>query len=494
MKTQICNKQIDEKIFREIRKEVLTSWPTGKQVNFEASINFHRYFPKNKVSAIKLAQGKKRGITFVQPRAGVALVEKQIDLLKALEEAGADFLPVTIDSYTRHNKYRIAEKEIQKSRQLGISTLNGFPAVNYGVWPCRKIIETFDAPVEIRHGSPDARLLAEITLAAGFTDFEGGGISYNIPYSKLVSLDKSIFNWQYVDRLVGCYQENKVIINRESFGALTGTLVPPCVSIAISVIEALLAAEQGVKSITLGYGQGGNLIQDVAAVKVLVSLAEEYLQNFGYKKVLITTAFHQWMGGFPENENQAAGVIAWGAVAGAFAKADKIICKSTHEAVGVPTKEANILGIKITKQIVNMLKDQKFPFNEPLEEEMEIITEETKCILIKAFELGKGDIARGTVLAFEKGVIDLPFAPSRYTLKKVIPVRDNNGAIRLLDTGNLPFTGRIIAFHKAKISERAKRENRPADYDMVEDDIFAVANGMLVGRPGTRELYEDDED
>ena len=33
-------------------------------------------------------------------------------------------------------------------------------------------------PSQVRHGTPDARLLTEITYAGGFTSYEGGGISY----------------------------------------------------------------------------------------------------------------------------------------------------------------------------------------------------------------------------------------------------------------------------------------------------------------------------
>jgi len=212
----------------------------------------------------------------------------------------------------------------------------------------------------------------------------------------------------------------------------------------------------------------------------LTSLAEEFLSDFGYRNILITTAFHQWMGGFPKNEARASGVISWGAVAGSLAKANKIISKTVHEALGVPTKEANISGIKITKQIVNMLKDQEFFSQEALEEEIRIIKEETRCILKKVIELGKGDIAIGTILAFKEGFVDIPFAPNRFNLGKVLPVRDNNGAVRLLNPGNLPFT-----------EERAKRENRRASLQMVIDDIYAIGKGMLVGRPGTGESYED---
>ena len=55
-------------------------------------------------------------------------------------------------------------------------------------------------------------------------------------------------------------------LDREPYGPLTGTLVPPCISHAVAVLEALLAAEQGVKHISVGYGQCGNLVQDIAAI------------------------------------------------------------------------------------------------------------------------------------------------------------------------------------------------------------------------------------
>ena len=44
-------------------------------------------------------------------------------------------------------------------------------------------------------------------------------------------METTIANWQYVDRLTGLYEEMGVSINREPYGPLTGTLVPPCISI-----------------------------------------------------------------------------------------------------------------------------------------------------------------------------------------------------------------------------------------------------------------------
>lgn len=92
-------------------------------------------------------------------------------------------------------------------------------------------------------------------MASGFTSYEGGGISYNIPYAKRVTTEKSIRDWQYCDRLMGLYEEHGIRINREPFGPLTGTLIPPFMSHAVAIIEGLLALEQGVKSITVGYGR-----------------------------------------------------------------------------------------------------------------------------------------------------------------------------------------------------------------------------------------------
>jgi methylaspartate mutase epsilon subunit len=159
-------------------------------------------------------------------------------------EGGADLLPTTIDAYTRQNRYKEAQNGIDKSREAGKSLLNGFPAVNHGLLACRKVVESVSKPIQVRHGTPDARLMAEITLAAGFTSYEGGGISYNIPYTKKVPLEKSIYDWQYVDRLVGIYEEEGISINREPFGPLTGTLVPPYISNTVGIIEGLMALEQ----------------------------------------------------------------------------------------------------------------------------------------------------------------------------------------------------------------------------------------------------------
>ena len=465
------------------RQDVLNQWPTGRDVRLEDAIAYQKQLPEHKIFVRKLNQAKESGTTLVQPRAGVALIDEHIQLLTYLQNEGeADLLPTTIDSYTRQNRYQKAEEGISESIRTGKSMLNGFPAVNHGIEGCRRIIESLDIPVQVRHGTPDARLLAEISYAGGFTSYEGGGISYNIPYAKNVDLEKTIRDWQYVDRLTGYYEEAGVMINREPFGPLTGTLVPPCISHAVAIIEALLAAEQGVRNITVGYGQCGNLLQDVAAIQTLQALTDEYLRRYGHGDASVTTVLHQWMGGFPQDEAKAFAVIAWGSTVAALAHATKVIVKSPHEAFGVPTMEANAQGIRCTRQVISMLGDQSVNTH-ALKDEKLVIAAETRCILDKCFELGGGDIAKGAVRAFQAGVIDVPFAPSRFNAGKMLPARDNDGAIRFFNPGALPLTPELLDFHREKINERAKEEKRQPSFQMVIDDVYAISKGRLVGRP-----------
>ena len=479
----IRNKKLSDDEFYGIRKEIMGQWATGKDVNFDEAIEYHKSMPESKSFSKKLSEAKKERKTLIQPRAGVALIEDHIKLLQYLQNNGeADLLPTTIDSYTRQNRYEEAENGIKESIRTQKSMLNGFPAVNHGVYGCRQIIENLDTPVQVRHGTPDARLLTEICYAGGFTSYEGGGISYNIPYAKDVPLERTIYDWQYVDRLTGIYEEAGVSINREPYGPLTGTLVPPSMSNAVAIIEALLAAEQGVKNVTVGYGQCGNLVQDVAALRVLEELTEEYLEKYGYEDVTVTTVLHQWMGGFPQDEAKAFAVISWGSAVAALAKATKVIVKTPHEAVGVPTMEANAQGLRCTKQAISLLADQELK-SSALELEKAIIKGETCAIVDKTFELGMGDLALGVIRAVKAGVIDIPFAPSRYNFGKMLPARDHEGAVRYLNPARVPLPQELIDFNRGKIEHRAKLEKRKASFQMVIDDVYAISKGRLVGKP-----------
>ncbi|MFA5007497.1 MAG: methylaspartate mutase subunit E [Candidatus Izemoplasmatales bacterium] len=488
MTTTLRNRKLTLEEFLEERRTVLAGWKTGADpdLDLDRATAFLKSVPDAKNFAKKLAAAKADGRTLVQPRAGVPVLEEHVKLLRHLQASGADFVPTTIDSYTRQNRYVEAENGIRESAEQKRAMLNGFPAVNHGVAGCRAVMEALDVPVQARHGTPDARLLAEIIHAAGWTSNEGGGISYNIPYAKSVSLETTIRNWQYVDRLVGYYEDHGITINREPFGPLTGTLVPPSISNTVAICEALLAAEQGVKNISVGYGMGGNVVQDVAAIRTLLRQTEKYLHKYGYRDTVVTTVFHQWMGGFPADEAEATGLIAMSSTVAALSKATKMITKSPHESIGIPTAEANGLGVKASKFVCTLLKDQTFPDCAILDREMAQIEREVDCLMTAILVVGEGDLAVGVVKAFEQGIVDVPFAPSKFNAGKILPARDNEGCIRILEFGNLGFTDDIKQFHKGKIAERAAYEKRPISFQLTIDDVNAVSRGQLIGRGSAR--------
>ncbi|PKK89620.1 MAG: methylaspartate mutase subunit E, partial [Tenericutes bacterium HGW-Tenericutes-7] len=103
---QVTNKKWSLDKFFEVRKEVLKAWPTGQDplLDLELSIENLKKLPPEKNFALKLKEAKCQGRTMIQPRAGVALLNEHIELMRHLEQAGADFLPSTIDSYTRQNR------------------------------------------------------------------------------------------------------------------------------------------------------------------------------------------------------------------------------------------------------------------------------------------------------------------------------------------------------------------------------------------------------
>src|SRR5262249_40526707 len=126
---------------------------------------------------------------------------------------------------------------------------------------------------------------------------------------KEVPLRRSLRHYQYVDRLAGLVS-TVTPVDRETFGPLTAVLMPPSISIAISILETMLAVEQGVECVTIGYPETGALLQDVAALRVIPALCQKHLHRRGLPQPRLFTSFHQWMGVFPTDQVHALALIA----------------------------------------------------------------------------------------------------------------------------------------------------------------------------------------
>jgi methylaspartate mutase epsilon subunit len=462
--------------FLEVRQEVLAGWPTGREVDLEEAVAYHRTLSPEKNYVWRVQRAKARGETLTQPRGGVALIDEHIDLVRHLQDAGdCDLCCTTTDSYTRNEQFAEAERAIQESRRAGRSLLNGLPVVNHGLKEVRRLVEAVRRPLICLSGTARPRLTAEVALGAGFTAFLGACISYNMAYTKDYPLATAIRNYQYLDRLAAHYQERGCAIHREQPGFITGTLIPPGLGVAIAAIEAVLGAAQGLNHYSVGLTHNMALVQDVAALRALEAVTRSTLARFGFPSTFVTTASHQFMGAFPEDEGQAYGVIGLGAAIAVLGGATQIITKSAHEAHGIPTKAVNAAGLRATKQVIRMLRGQRLPIDGAVAEEQALIEEEAQAIIGRVADLGEGDLAVGIPRAFEAGVLDVPWSPSRFNANQAMPVRDALGAVRYLTPGNIPLPARVLAHNRARLDERAARTGRKPDYRLALEDVRAIA-------------------
>ena len=468
---------LDHEIFEERRREVLEHWKTGSGArSLESNAQFlagQPSFPRVQAQ-VRMDHNQ----ILVQPRSGVALVEEQIRLFQNFKRAGVKVLSYQVDSLTRNNDYVRAEEAIRDSRVAGSSTINGFPIINHGVSGLRQIAQQTGVPLQARHSTRDPRLLAEISYAGGVTSFEGGAICYNIPYYKDYPLAESIKNWQYVDYLTGLYHKLfGIVLDREFFGTLTATLIPPSLAIVTDILETLLAVRQGVKCVSLGYAEQGHRPQDIAAIRMLGKLTNEILDHMGYKDVQVNTVFHQYMAAFPPSPQRADELIRCSAMTAACSGATRLIGKTPVEAFRIPTLADNLSGIDLIQRGLAGARDCAVD-EVRVAEECAHIRREVEAIFDSIVWCGNGDIAQGVVTGFEKGLLDIPFSPSVHNRGEVMTMRDVDGAVRFLFPGNLKLDRETREFHQDKVSERRRAEGiqSPAqDYLLVERDVMQVA-------------------
>ncbi len=478
----IRNKRLsDEEFFRE-RQEVLAMWPTGKGVDLEEAVGYLKGLPASKNAALKLLEGKKRGVTQEFISSGADTVEAHTRLIRYLEEhAQVDFASSYIDSFTRNTRFEKAEQGVTEAIKTGKKVLNGFPFAFYGVAGTRKVINSVGIPVMVWGPAPDLRLVNEIGLAGGHTGYSGGPLISFWNYTKFVPVETIIRNFQYVHRLMGYYEERGVPLIYGASGSMP--CITPCsLMTAAKIIECLIAAEQGCKHILLQNWAQGNIAQDVASIVTYSKLAQEYLGRFGHGDVETITFSVSPTGRYPVDIAQSYSLISHFSLIGILGKVDLLDVRTIDEARHLPTEEGMAASHRCARMTLNLIKDQKIDMlnSEAVRSEAAMEELEVRAILDRVLEMGDGDVIVGTVRAVEAGVLDQPYATSQRVKCAVIGVKDAQGAARYLDHGNLPFSREIVDFHKQKIAERAAEMGRPVGYDTVVKDMTAISLGSLL--------------
>jgi methylaspartate mutase epsilon subunit len=487
MTGKVRDRKIEEGEFFKERQTVLSMWPTGKEVNLEEAIDYHKRLPEHK-NFMKVAERLHReGRTVVFPRAGTPILEQEIELNQTLYESGLPLIPVTPDSYCRLLKFDKAKQGLEDSIRSGKPKLNGFPTVIHGVKNTRKVVESTEAALNQRMTNLDTRLMGEIAFAAGMTaGLQDPMIDFGC-YEKNTTVEQIVRNSQYIYRLMGYYAERGAIITVDIDGMLPHGVFPLSVSVAGVVAVALLAARQGVKSIIPWSNMLGHIGQDIAWARLTRRLVREYLDRFGYKDTATPALFVAQVPIFPYPQDMgwSFGFLNYSAMVAAMAEAEGVYLRTIDEAAGIPVKEAHAVSYRSAKWIFDVVREQKMKFDfEEIRVEERIAEMEIRALLDKVFEVGDGDLAVGLQKAFDLGFMDTPFSSNIHMKGKVLGVRDMKGACRYLDFGNLPIPKEAREYHQEKIVERERLQGKKPDYHTVVEEFWSFSKAHLIETKG----------
>ncbi len=486
---KIQNKKIDEDVFLKQRREILSMWHTGKEVDLGEAIAYQNDLPahKNIVNCLKKAKAAEN--TLFHNLAGFTTLEQQEGLLLYLQDTGhLDVLINIYDSFTRTCRFQHVEEIIKECEASGKNLLNGFPIVNYGVGNNRKLVESVDRPVGAAGPTVDSRLVFEIALASGYTYLQDISFIAFETYTKTSSLEEIIGNFQYCNRLVGYYEEHGVPIALRASSAASASnapgVAPPSIGISGRVLGALILATQGPKHIVLMSSSDGNIAQDVATSITGQRIVREYLDRFGFNDTEVFISNGCMGGPYPLDFDQAFSEVVYAGIVGALSRSQLVELKTFDETRSIPPRENQSKSARGTRMMYDIMRTPGIDFvnSKEVQAEIEVYEREVHAIVGKALEMGDGDPLVGAIKAYEYGIMDNPVANNPRIKAKVMGVKDAHGAVRFLDCGNLPFTKEMMEFHREKIAEREKQLGKKPDYDTIVSDMQALITGDWLHR------------
>jgi methylaspartate mutase epsilon subunit len=374
------------------------------------------------------------GLPKVQPRGGRSTVSLQSELWQKLANAGADILPLTIDSNTRLGKIDKASELYEMALKTSQETLNGFPLLSIPRNQVREMLQEVNLPVSLRHGTPLPLNLVRRALDVGVSEVEGGPISYTLPYSRDVNLLRCLEDWKLTEfECRNSSEKSGIKIIRESFGVLTACLVPPSQALISGLLETTFTLEFDGGIPMVSFGATGCEYQDSATISAFRILLPWWLDLIGEPEQECFVAFHQWMGPFPLGKSESIEIIRSGTIIATRNNCHKIVTKTIDEAHGVPTPAINSEAVKLVKRIISEesgLAKIDQSHDGAVKEECAMLVLEVKKQMLELFKLGR-DVFTLILESIDLGYVDPPFSPHVATRGNLRTIRAEDGSIRV---------------------------------------------------------------
>ncbi|MDQ2583553.1 methylaspartate mutase [Saccharothrix yanglingensis] len=334
------------------------------------------------------------GELVVQPRMGFAdPAAMRAGLVATRDVAAATVGTITLDSYTRVGDTDSVSRALRDGNPL-----NGYPIVNHPPEVTRAMldgIEGPDFPVQVRHGSARPADIFRAMIAAGLHATEGGPVSYCLPYSR-TPLDESVRNWSECCELLLAAERPGSRPHLETFGGcMLGQLCPPSELVALSVLEALFFHRAGFRSLSVSYAQQTNLAQDQEAVAALRRLCAELLPGTTWHVVV-----YAYMGLFPRTADGARGLLRSAAELAVTTGSERLIVKTVAEAHRIPTVAENVAALTQAASVAGTAVAAVDADNQVYRE---------AHALVDAVLNSHADLGRAIVIAFKRGLLDIPY-------------------------------------------------------------------------------------
>jgi methylaspartate mutase epsilon subunit len=377
----------------------------------------------------------RQGQLVVQPRMGFSDAARMRQGLQAVAAAPVPSIgTITLDSFTRTGDFASARRAVAEGKSL-----NGYPIVTYSDDDNRALLASLrgpDFPVQVRHGSSLPEEIFRATVRAGLDATEGGPISYCLPYGR-VPLRLSVEAWARCTRL---FAEAGDTYHIESFGGcMMGQLCPPAMLIAITLVEALFFRQHGLKLLSVSLAQGTHGQQDIAALRALRQLGEEFLGADDSWHIV----FYTFMGKFPETSHGARALMEESAKIAHHGRAERLIVKTVKEAHQIPLVEDNLNALAWCYQASCQAADY-FIDEAQVEQATAVILAEARFLVQLLLNL-HSDIGLAIQQAFAKGYWDVPFCLHPDNQGRSFARIRPGGYTGWATTGDIPFSRQLVA-------------------------------------------------
>ncbi|MFD9307565.1 FAD/NAD(P)-binding protein [Streptomyces sp. NPDC060048] len=378
-------------------------------------------------------QAAAAGRLVVQPRMGMADADTMAAGLRAVRSLPFPTVgTITLDAYTR-----VGEHDHARAALAAGEGLNGFPIVVHGPrTTIRVAAEGAGRPVQVRHGSATPRAIFKTMVEAGLSASEGGPVSYCLPYGR-TPLATSVANWREATaEFAELSRSHGLRAHLETFGGcLMGQLCPPSLLVAMSLLEALFFAQQGVSSVSLSYAQQTDVRQDVEALTALRVLADEWLPGGVDRHIVLYT----YMGVFPGTAQGAQLLMDRSAELAVRGGAQRLIVKTPVEAVRLPTVEENLASLRSASALASRARtESQIPWGHEVDPG-EVLAEARA--MIEATLSLSDDVGEALVRAFSAGILDVPFCLHEDNQGLTQAAIDGEGRLYWTRAGRLPLPG-----------------------------------------------------